>query len=930
MKHTYKSLFSFLVLFIVLQNWAYSQDAPGDTTGKKFDTTQRANVVSEAKGDSIHLTATVKKSDSTNLKGDAGAEQNANSTKPKGDAVAERKAESKNQFKRADTLNPYKIISAGPEYKRTSFYQWLWGKNYRKEWTMPVKVPVVLLDTLKGGITPYKAGGGNQTKSLHSRTKTEKEYSFRSVNKTLGKVLPAEFLNTWIEDFVNDKVSMSHPYAAGSVPLLAQSARVYHTNPQYVYLPNQSALDSFNKKFGNTLFLFEQRLDGNWKEADNLGNFEKYTSTDKLLESLYEDNDNEVDQRQYVRSRLFDMFINDWDRHEDQWEWGETKKDDKNIYTPVPQDRDQAYFKPDGVLLKFLISAAGLNYFQSFKNNLANVKTFNYEERNLDRFFANQLTLNDWQSIAKELQAALTDPVIEASVKQLPPEVYPISGGEIISKLKARRAHLTEWATEYYKFIAKEVDVIGSNKKEYFEIDRRDNESTVNIYGTAKEGQRKDKPFYSRVFKSDETEEIRLYGLSGEDTYTINGNDNSDIAIRIIGGNDKDSIVDLSTDGEKIHIYDNADNFFKPGSQTRIHLSKDTSIHDFNYASYTYDKRGIKPSVFFDDDDRLFVGLGYGVTRNKWRKTPFAYKQSLAARYSVSQLAPRFIYTGIFPKAIGQWNLMLLADFDLVKWTNFYGLGNETVLTAPLRDRDFNRMRTQDFLTQVGINRKWGRNNVIVTSFYENVKVIDDKERYLAKTFRSIYPIKYNNNNFAGLQLGYTTHKVNDSIVPTKGFAFFGNTSYNYNFGQSSKSFARFMGDLHLYVPLISKFSLAIRAGAATVTGNPEFYQYVPIGGGQTLRGYRRQRFWGKTAFYSSNTLRFINDVKSYLYNGKAGLVVFFDNGKVWMPSQKSDRFHTGYGAGVLLAPFNKVSADITYSISKEFRLIQLRITKPF
>jgi hypothetical protein len=192
--------------------------------------------------------------------------------------------------------------------------------------------------------------------------------------------------------------------------------------------------------------------------------------------------------------------------------------------------------------------------------------------------------------------------------------------------------------------------------------------------------------------------------------------------IRIIGGKDKDSIVDLTTGGESINIYDNEDNFFKTSSQTRLHLSKDSSIHVFKYASYLYDKRGIKPSLFFDDDDRLFIGLGYGALRNGWRKTPYTYKQSLAARYSISQWAPRFIYNGIFPKALGQWNLMLLADFDLVKWTNFYGLGNETVLTAPIRDRDFNRMRTQDFLTQVGINRKWGRNNFFITSFYQKCK----------------------------------------------------------------------------------------------------------------------------------------------------------------------------------------------------------------
>jgi hypothetical protein len=522
MKHSSRSVIVFLVLFIVLLNCAYSQETPVDTSRQKPDsvaskidtasqshdgsTIQKANTLNQPNTDSVNLkvgTTNAQKEDSINLKVSSTGEHKVDSGNMKVAAATQNKDENTNRFKSVDSISPYKIMSAGAEYERTGFYQWLWGKNYRKEWTTRVKVPVVLLDTLEGGITPHKAGGGNQTKSLHSKTKAEKEYSFRSVNKTLGKVLPKEFLDTWIEDFVNDKVSMSHPYAAGSVPAMAQSVKVYHTNPQYVYLPKQPALDSFNNKFGNTLFLFEQRLDGNWKEADNLGNFEKFTSTDKLLEKLYEDNDNEVNQRQYVRSRLFDMFINDWDRHEDQWEWGEAKKDDKNIYTPVPQDRDQAYFKPDGVLLKVLISAAGLNYFQSFKDNLTNVKTFNYEERNLDRFFANQLSLNDWQGLAKELESSLTDAVIEAAVKQLPPEIFPISGNKIIATLKARRSHLNEWATEYYKFIAKEVDVVGSNRKEFFEINRRDKETAVSIYGTSKEGARKGKPFIRGYLKAE-------------------------------------------------------------------------------------------------------------------------------------------------------------------------------------------------------------------------------------------------------------------------------------------------------------------------------------------------------------------------------------------------------------------------------------------
>src|SRR6476619_6897072 len=43
-----------------------------------------------------------------------------------------------------------KIDIAGKQYGRNSFHQWLWGKHYRKEWTTPVKVKMVNLDTARG------------------------------------------------------------------------------------------------------------------------------------------------------------------------------------------------------------------------------------------------------------------------------------------------------------------------------------------------------------------------------------------------------------------------------------------------------------------------------------------------------------------------------------------------------------------------------------------------------------------------------------------------------------------------------------------------------------------------------------------------------------------------------------------------------------
>jgi hemolysin activation/secretion protein len=102
------------------------------------------------------------------------------------------------------------------------------------------------------------------------------------------------------------------------------------------------------------------------------------------------------------------------------------------------------------------------------------------------------------------------------------------------------------------------------------------------------------------------------------------------------------------------------------------------------------------------------------------------------------------------------------------------------------------------------------------------------------------------------------------------------------------------------------------------------------LGGGQNLRGFHRQRFYGKTSFYNDNELRWIPDVNAYIFKGKIGLIGFVDNGRVWMPSENSNEWHLGYGGGLLISPFNKLSATIYYGISEDDRLIHIRLGRFF
>lgn len=816
------------------------------------------------------------------------------------------------------------IRAAGTQYLRSSFYQSLWGHNYRLEWATPVSFPILKLDTAFGGLTPEKEGGGHQSKSLHLKTKEGKQYVMRSVNKSLKVIVPDIFQNTFIAELADDEMSMSHPYAALTVPAMAEAANIYHTYPKYFYLPEQPTLDTFNKKFANTLYLLEQRPDGDWSNADNLGNFKKFMNSDDVLKEIFKDNTSQVDQLAFVKARLFDMFLGDFDRHLEQWKWGPVEKNKHTIYLPIPVDRDQVYFKFDGLLLKAILSGPGFKYFQSFDYDIPYPEGFSYERRNLDRFFTNRVLLNEWQSLATELQQQLTDDVIERSIRQLPPDIFAISGADIIAKLKSRREHLVEYATKYYVFMAKTVSVVGSKEREYFEANStNDNGVEVNVYDI-KDGEKRDKPFYSRKFTATETNEIRLYGLSGKDIYNIDGDARKSIMIRIIGGDNMDSIS-TSGQGKKVHVYDDHKNIFDLHSGTRLHLSSDSSVHAFNYDDFYPEKKVLKPPFGYNDDDRLFVGLGYTWQHQAFKKTPFAFKQTIGVNYSISQKAFSTTYTGIFPKAISGWDLLLKGNYDAVRWTYFFGLGNET----PFFDtKKYFRMRTAEWLGSVGLNRVVGLSNITLSGFYNSVRILLDTGKFITKNYLATYPETTTTNSFAGGFINYNITAVDDSIVPLSGITFNVNARYTQNLSDDHNSFAHFAGDVEFFVPVIPKISLAISTGGATVTGTPKFYQYPAIGGGPNLRGYIRDRFRGKTAFYNSNELRFITNLRSHVMNGKAGLVAFFDNGRVWMPGESSDSWHTGYGGGILLAPFNFVFFDITYGISKESTAIQIRLRK--
>ena len=816
----------------------------------------------------------------------------------------------------------FKTVIAGPQYDKSGFHQFFWGKHYRKDWNEPVLVRSLNLDTVNGGLEAYERGGGRQSKTLRLRNKAGKEYVLRSIDKSFGKALPDKYRGTFVENIIDDQVSIAQPFAAITIAPMAEAAGIYHTNPVIVFIPPQKALGEFSKDFENQLYLFEQRPDENWEEADNFGNAKKSVATEKMLENIWEDHDNRADQQAYVKARLFDMFIGDWGRHEDQWRWAVIEEDDKKLYKPIPRDRDQAYTKFDGALLSFGISAAGAGHLETFGPNIKNVATYNYPARNLDRQVMNETTRQAWTSIAVELKQRLTDKVIEDAVKQLPPAMFDNSGAKIISNLKARRDKLESFADDYYSFLARQVDITGTHGNELYSIQGNSNsEIEVNIYDLDKEGKPKKKAFYSRKFVAAETNELRIYGLNGNDQYEAKIPAGNNIVVRVIGGPQKDIYK-----GEgKLHVYDNDENDFSESRDMKKHLSSNPFVHLYNYSGFTYDKKGIGPIVSYNTDDHIHVGLKWGVEKQQWRKYPFGYKQELAVKYSISEAAFNFVYEGVFTKLIGNWNLLLNGEYDLVKWNNYFGIGNETKMLT--EDRNYHRVRTTELLASIGLGRTFRLyHHARISGVYQTVKLLNDPGRFL--TEQPYKPVVFTATPFAGAIANYIYEKVDDPAVPMKGFRFEATLSHLQNMKQSDSAVSKVSSVMNIYIPLSKSFVFSLKTGAATLRGEPEFYQLNKLSGSKTLRGFRKYRFYGTSMFYNQSELQFIRNVKTSLFNGKAGLIGFYDIGRVWQEGENSDTWHYGYGGGLMISPFNKFSAAVFYGMSRNERDFSIRFLK--
>ncbi|MEO6547141.1 MAG: BamA/TamA family outer membrane protein [Ferruginibacter sp.] len=779
----------------------------------------------------------------------------------------------------------------------------LFGENYRKVWAMETTIPVLRISAIP--LAPKELGGGMQTHSLRLVDKDKNEWVLRSIEKFPDNLLPQPLTKTFAADILKDNSTAAFPYAPLTVPVFAEAAGVPHSNPKVVYIAADKNLGIYSKDFANTVSIFEER--------EPLG---KSVSTIKMQEKLKDDNDNEIDQQAFLRARLLDIFLGDWDRHADQWRWIAEDNGKGKIFKPVPRDRDQVFYVNQGVLPKFASLPWVLPKLQGFGSKIKNINTFSFNARFIDGLFTNALSYNEWIDNTQNIVQALSDSVIENALKRLPQNVYESSHQSLEVQLKNRRQDMALKMPRYYKFLNKVIDIQLSDKSESVMItDTLNGMLSLSIHKITK-GNEPGKMLYSRIFDPSVTKEIRLFLQGGNDRVAVN-NHASPVKIRIVGDGISPKHYELNGTNKylrKVHVYDGDSNVIFTGDNNKIHqhLSGDKANTELQITN-RYNVNIPLVNIGYNIDDGFIFGGGIKIIKQGFRKQPWSSVQQFTLAHSFSTNAFRFLYNGEWLNAAGKADITLQAKALAPDNTqNFFGRGNKS---AFIKSGDFKRFyRTRFSLYNLSPMLRWrsGKANSITIGpaiQYYRFSTDDNTGRLITNS-SSIHSYDSATISQDKLHAGIVLNLVHDTRdnVLLPGFGSYLNLNLQGYKGLNdySKSFAQLVTELAVFKSIGRKpaFVLAERIGGGLTTGKSAFYQSLFLGGHENLWGYHQYRFAGEHMLYNNLEARIkVANVASYLLPGQLGLICFYDVGKVWQKGYNTKTWHHGVGGGLYFAP---------------------------
>jgi hypothetical protein len=532
----------------------------------------------------------------------------------------------------------------------------------------------------------------------------------------------------------------------------------------------------------------------------------------------------------------------------------------------------------------------------------------------------------------KQITENLTDEVIDEAFANFPKEVQDETIQDIKRKLQGRRSNLQKISDAYYNHINKFGIVKGTNKDDWFEIERMPNGNTKVTAYRIKKGEKAD-VFHQRTYNCNDTNEIWVYGLDDDDVFKVSGEADKLIKIRLIGGQNNDTYNILNGKKVKIYDYKSKKNTFKTTNGI-IKLTDDYETNVYDYKKLKNNTNQLIPTIGANPDDSFKIGLLNTFTKYGFERNPFTSQHTLSGAYYFATQGFDLNYKGEFANVVGSMNLGLKAHFTSPNFAmNFFGFGNETPNhEADENDGldvglDYNRVKISLFKVAPSLiwRGRFGASFEVGAS-YEHNEVEETEGRFINLVLNDIVEV---GNSFYGIHTKYQYLNSDNEAFPTLGMMAAFEVGYKNNV-DTSKGFGYIIPELAFDYKLLpsGQLVLASKLRAQINLGDDfEFYQAANIGANNGLRGCRNERFTGKSAFVQSTDLRMnLRKVKTGLLPLNIGLYGGADYGRVWVEGDDSERWNTSVGGGVFVNAANMFTGNMSAFHSHDGLLLAFKL----
>jgi hypothetical protein len=796
-----------------------------------------------------------------------------------------------------------KKVTAGPEYKASGTQRRWFGEGYRDVWTTPFNPPVLDLSKEAGGLEPVRQVGGLQTAGLALRGADGRAYTFRSLHKEPERLLPAEWRASWPAKLLRDATSATHPGAAVMLPVLAEAAGIPHTVPRLVVLPDDPKLGAFRATFANQVGTFEEYPMAGADGRPGFAGATEIISTAELWSRWLKVPEKHIDSRAFLRARILDLFVENYDRRRGQWRWMDIPG--KTAWQPLPEDPDMAFVRHNGIVIASmrprqprLLEFSG-RYADSLEGPTSNAAE-------VDRWLLADLEAPAYEELARELQAAWTDEVIDRAVAQLPEEWRALDKGFLAAALKERRSGLVPYVQRFYRYLAERVDVHLTNQNELVVISTGpDRATTVTV--TAENAST---PFFTRKFLPGETREVRVYLHGGVDQVQRTGS--GPVQIRVIAAEGTKKVDSPDT---RTEVWADADQVSGGKIARRDPWTNPAPVADGpwleprNFGTYTL----WQPTAWYSSDLGVVLGISRSHTTYGFRSVPAAKEQTFSAAFAFGHMRGKVEYDGLFRRPASAAAFSFNAFGSGIEEINYFGLGNETPSQGKSRYRlgetvvsiaPAVRFEASRFFLTVGPELRYsdtGKKQGTIL-FEQAPYGIGQFGRAAVRASFEMDTRPHNGASVMALAAGAAPAEPVDQ-PPGRGMRLVASSYVAPSVWDVETTYGGVDGWVGAYAGG-NNVQLAARVGGARVFGTYPWFDAAFLGGA-TNRGFHSHRFAGDASLYGNVELRTYlgGPMFQSVFPVRFGLVGFVDDGRVWLKGEDSQKWHPSGGGGVLLKP---------------------------